>query len=146
MKRLLYTVVALVAGLAFLPTPAVATTARAGTRPAAVFTKTWYGHTRYLRIGPKHRAHEEIYDGCCDHVINVTLRLRHFRGTRAHGSARAIVVAVRVFDRSAFSKKNPPPHKGQRGLLRLRHGVLSEPFTQTIYCDERADKTGACGA
>lgn len=147
MKRSTYAVVALIAGLAFVPSLAVATPARAAARPAAkVFTRTWIGHTRYLAVGRNRLAHEWIDDGCCHHILDLTLRLSHFRGNRARGSARAIVVSVHVSDRSVFNKRNPAPHRGQRGHLQLRHGVLSEPFTLTNYCDTRAGMTGVCGA
>jgi hypothetical protein len=145
MKRLAYTIVVIC--LAFVSALAVATPANAGTKRAAkVFTKTWSGHTRTLRVGRHHVAHETIYDGCCDHVIDVKLRLSHFRGNRTSGSARAMVLSVHVFDAAAFSKNNPPPREGQHHRMLLRNGVLSEPFTRTNYCDMRAGRTGACGA
>jgi hypothetical protein len=108
----------------------------------ATFAGTWYGHTRSLKISRKGRARERIDDGCCRRAIALRFRLSHVRGTRAHASALARVTAVHVYEKGS----SPPPHVGERRRLRLRHGVIKEPFTHTNYCNMKADLKGYCGA
>src|SRR5215213_2885491 len=110
------------------------------------FAGFWVGHTRFLKITRRGRAKERIDDGCCNPVIDLKLRLSHPRGTSRRASIRARVTEVHVRDHSYFSRKNPPPHVGQRGRLRLRHGVIRERITGTIYCGPRASRKGRCGA
>jgi hypothetical protein len=110
------------------------------------FAGSWFGHTRGLKIGRKGHAKEDIGNGCCDPVITLRFRLSHVRGTTHKASARAIVTAVHVHDRSDFPKGSPPPHKGEVRRIHLKHGVITERLTGTNYCDMKADETGVCGA
>jgi hypothetical protein len=105
------------------------------------FAGTWHGHTRGLVISSSGLVRETIYDGCCDHVVDVNAQL-----SKPHGpSARATVTYVHVFDRSAFAGRRPP-RVGDRGTFTIRAGVLTEPITGTVYCDDRAENVGRCGA
>jgi hypothetical protein len=124
-------------------TPATAASHKA-TR--ATFARTWYGHTRSLKISRRGRAKERIGDGCCHLVIDLRFRLSHIRGTSGHASALARVTAVHVHDHSYYSKSHPPPHVGDKRRLRLKRGVIKEPFTHTNYCSWTADLKGYCGA
>ena len=68
-------------------------------------------------------------------------------GDRSTGaSATARVVAVDIHDGGAFTSSDPPPRVGQTKRLRLRDGVITEPFIGTNYCDRRAGRKGTCGA
>ena len=124
----------------------VRVTAAAKKATLRTFAGTWYGHTRSLKITRKGRAKESVGDGCCNPVIDLKLRLSKPRGTRRRASVRARVTWVKVRDKSYFSKKHPPPHVGQRRRMRLRNGVITEPFIHTNYCDRRAGRKGICGA
>src|SRR3954451_2519200 len=112
----------------------------------ATFAGTWYGHTRGLVITRHGHAKESIGDGCCDPIVDLTLRLSHARGTRSNATVRARVTSVHVHNRRAFTRSNPPPRVGERRRLRLRHGVIKEPITRTNYCSYKADVRGTCGA
>jgi hypothetical protein len=123
--------------------------ARASTaKPAtiATFAGQWIGHTRGLKISHKGHAKESIEDGCCDRVINLTLRLRDPKGTTRKASIRATVLTVHVFDHSDFSASNPPPHVGESKRIHLKHGVITETLSQATYCDNAAEARGVCGA
>lgn len=147
MKRSAHLLVALLLGLAaWGSTPAVSNAADSpghAARSYSDFVGTWYGHTRHLRIRSDHVAREVVYFGCCDHVIDVRYRVSHPHGTPRRGSLRARVTRVHVFDPSAVDN---PPHRGDVGRFRVRHGVLHDPFTGTIYCTLHAAQTGVCGA
>jgi hypothetical protein len=145
-------VVTLSAGIASVP---MASSQAAGTHAATAtahhatlktFAGSWFGHTRSLKITRKGHAREDIGDGCCDPVITLRFRLSHVRGTSRSASARAVVTAVHVHDRSDFPKGSPPPHVGEVRRIHLRHGVISERLTGTNYCNMKADQTGVCGA
>jgi hypothetical protein len=38
------------------------------------------------------------------------------------------------------------PTVGQTGTLKLHHGVITEPFTTTIYCSLAEQMHSTCGA
>jgi len=109
----------------------------------AAFAGRWWGHTRGLTIRRDGRAAEFISSGCCDPVINLDFRLSRPRGTRADATAVATVTAVWVRDRSAFTAAAPAPHVGERRVIRLRDGVITEPITGTNYCAAGVLKCGA---
>jgi hypothetical protein len=111
-----------------------------------VFAGTWGGHGRSLRITPAGRATESISDGCCDHLITFTYRLSRPRGRASRASATARVTSVHIADPSAFGASFPAPKVGQTGVVRLRSGVISEPFIDTTFCDKAAGLKGRCGA
>lgn len=110
------------------------------------FAGTWYGHTRSLKITSKGVATESVGSGCCNPVIDLAFRLSHPRGTSSNASATARVVAVDVHDDGAFTNSDPAPRVGQTKRLRLRDGVITEPFTGTNYCNRRSGRKGTCGA
>ncbi|GAA3804425.1 hypothetical protein [Nocardioides panacisoli] len=153
MKRSAHLLAALLLGLTAWSSAPAASHAAAphGTAPHVApvarsysdFVRTWYGHTRHLRIRSDHTAREVVYSGCCDHVLNVRYRLGHAHGTTRRGWLHARVTHVRVFDPGLIDN---PPHRGDRGRFRVRHGVLTDPFTGTNYCTIHAGQTGACGA
>lgn len=73
-------------------------------------------------------------------------RLSHVHGTASKVSATVRVTKVHVLDPSAYAPGYGPPHVGETRVLRLKHGVITEPLTQITYCDQAADATGGCGA
>jgi hypothetical protein len=79
---------------------------------------------------------------CCIHVIDVSFQLSRVRGTYATARARARITRVRVFDKTFFRRGRP--HVGDVGTLRLKNGIIVEPFLGGYYCDEAA--VGQCGA
>jgi hypothetical protein len=83
-----------------------------------------------------------VYLGCCTHVINLSFRLSRVRGTYSVAHARARITHVHVFTRGILHPG--PPHVGQVGTLRLKRGIITEPFLGGIYCDEA--QQGNCGA
>lgn len=116
-----------------------------GNATLATFAGNWLGHTRDLTITPTGSAHESIYAGCCDFVIAVQFQLSHPSGQRADATATATVTAVRIGDRSVFTKAHPPPHVGETSTIRLHDGVIVETLTGTNYCSPKA-KHWVCGA
>jgi alpha-tubulin suppressor-like RCC1 family protein len=108
-----------------------------------VFAGQWGGHERGLRITPSGRATMVVYLGCCTHVINLSFQLSRVRGTYSTATARARVTRVHVFAKSVF-RRGRPPHVGQVGTLRLKRGIITEPFLGGTYCNEA--NIGNCGA
>jgi hypothetical protein len=111
----------------------------------ATFAGTWQGHGRVLRITRAGLAKESVDFGCCDVVLAIKFRLSRPRGTPRAATAMATVTAVRVGDRSAFTKANPAPHVGESRTIRLRDGVITETLTGTNYCSPIA-RHWVCGA
>jgi Regulator of chromosome condensation (RCC1) repeat len=110
-----------------------------------VFAGRWGGHERLLRITPTGHATMIVYVSCCIHVINLSFRLSHVRGTYTSASAQVQVTQVHVFAKSLFPHGSAP-HVGELGTLRLNNGVITEPFLGEIYCDDARGQTGYCGA
>lgn len=109
------------------------------------FAGRWQGHGRGLTITKAGRAAESVYSGCCYLVIALKFELSRPRGTRRAAAATATVTAVRIGDRSWFTKAHPPPHVGESRTIRLRDGVISETLTGINYCAYNA-KPWVCGA
>jgi hypothetical protein len=109
-----------------------------------VFAGGWFGHERGLRITAKGRASMVVYIGCCTHVIDLSFRLSRVRGTYSSARARARVTRVHVFEKSLFRGAGGP-RVGQVGTLRLKRGVITEPFRGGYYCGESVEP-GTCGA
>ncbi len=110
-----------------------------------VFAGRWVGHERSLRITSSGRASMDVSIGCCTHVINLSFRLSRVRGTYSTARARARITRVHVFDKSLFGAARPP-HVGQVGTLRLKRGVITEPFLREIFCDDASAQQHTCGA
>ena len=107
-----------------------------------MFGGRWGGHARTLRITPKGRAKMAVSLGCCTRVIDLSFRLSRVRGTYSTARARARVTRVRVFDASVLG--GHVPRVGQVGTLRLKRGIITEPFLGSDYCDDA--NAGKCGA
>jgi hypothetical protein len=123
--------------LAVVPAAAVAAVTLGcggGKATLSTFAGRWEGHSRGLTITRAGDATESIYSGCCEFVIAVKFRLSHPQGTRHAASATATVTAVRIGDKSVFSKQHPAPHAGESRRIRLRDGVIAETLTGTNYC------------
>lgn len=114
-------------------------------RPATfrTFRGEWTGHTRSLRIRKGHVARERISLGCCEQVADLTLEVRHVRGTVRHATIEATVTKVRFF---AEEPDRPAPAIGDVVRLGLDRGVLTEPASGTFYCNEKRGLAGVCGA
>jgi len=104
----------------------------------ATFAGTWQGHGRGLKITRAGLGEEGINSGCCYSVLSMKFRLSHPHGTSRAATATATVTAVRIDDRSWFSKANPAPHVGESATIRLRAGVITEMLTGTNYCGPSA--------
>jgi hypothetical protein len=102
------------------------------------FAGRWQGHGRGLTIKKDGRASESIYTGCCYLAIAVKFQLSRPRGTPSAASATATVIAVRIGDKSWFTKAHPPPHVDESRRIKLRDGVITETLTGTPYCGKRA--------
>jgi hypothetical protein len=126
--------------------PAHAAPANATRATLRTFAGTWVGHTRQLRITRTGRATERVDSGCCDHVITFRYRLSRVRGVPGNAKATATVTSVAIGDSSAFSQSFPAPRVGQKGTVRLRRGVITEPFIKTNFCDDRFTTSSPCGA
>lgn len=109
-----------------------------------VFAGLWGGHQRSLRIASKGRATMRVGIGCCIRIIDLSFRLSRVRGTYATARARARITRVRVYDKTFFRRGRP--RVGQVGTLRLKNGIIVDPFLGGYYCDEAAAQKSACGA
>ena len=109
------------------------------------FAGRYDGHTRSLDISRAGVAKEAIDDGCCHRVLRLTFQLSHPYDSPRGPAARARVTTVVVLDPDDFSDDHPAPKPGQTGTLLLRHGVIHEPFTRTVYCSQKG-YIPACGA
>jgi alpha-tubulin suppressor-like RCC1 family protein len=107
-----------------------------------VFGGLWGGHTRTLRITPRGRGKMSVSFGCCTRIIDLSFRLSRVRGTYMSARARARVTRVRVFNREALG--GHVPRVGQVRTLRLKRGIITEPFLGLNYCDYA--NAGNCGA
>jgi hypothetical protein len=125
---------------------APASAAAPGNATLATFAGSWIGHTRVLTISRSGVAKENVNDGCCDHVIALSLRLSHPAGTSSNATATVTATSVHVYDATEFSKSYPAPRVGETGKLTLRHGVILDSLTRDNYCDQAVDTHGACGA
>jgi hypothetical protein len=113
----------------------------------AMFAGTWQGHTRGLVITRAGAARESIYSGCCTFGLAVRFQLSDPKGTARAASAIATVTAVRIGDKSAFTRANPAPRVGEKRTIRLKDGVITETLTGTNYCRPGLDpKHWVCGA
>jgi hypothetical protein len=112
----------------------------------ATFAGLWIGHTRALTIKPDGRGRESIGDGCCDPIIDLDFRLSRPSGTTQNATATATVTAVKVHDRSVYTKTQPAPRIGETRTVRLKGGVITDELTGADYCDARAENDGTCGA
>jgi hypothetical protein len=109
----------------------------------ATFVGQWIGHTRGITITSDGRGTESIDDGCCDPIVDLTFKFSKPGGSPTNATAIMTVTSVALHD---WPSDEPAPTVGQSGTLRLNHGVITEPITQTNYCDEAAGAQGTCGA
>jgi hypothetical protein len=86
-----------------------------------------------------------INTGCCYLALAVKFQLSQPRGTSHAASAIATITAVRIGDRSWFSKAHPPPDVGESRRIRLRDGVITETLTEVNYCGSKARDWVAAG-
>jgi hypothetical protein len=110
-----------------------------------VFAGRWLGHERGLRITASGRGFMRVYISCCIHVIDLSFRLSHVRGTYSTARARAVVTKVHLFQWGSVTKARPP-HVGQVGTVRLKNGVVTESFLGEFFCDDVQAATHYCGA
>lgn len=143
MTRTLLVTLALALTALVSPSAAVAAVAPA---PFHAYVRDWVGHTRSLHVRRDHTARESVSAGCCTPEVTLRLALGDVRGSAEHGSVRAEVVSVRVSDPAYFDARHPAPQVGDVARLRLRHGVLREPLTHTVYCDPSVAPRNRCGA
>jgi|GEM_PF-2736273 len=110
----------------------------------ATFKGLWTGHTRSIKIRKGHVARERISIGCCEMVADLTFDVRRASGTKRHATLRAEVTKVRSYDEGSLDA--PRPEVGDVVRFHLDKGILSEPATGTLYCNERRGMAGDCGA
>lgn len=136
--------------LAVLP-PAVAAqpTAQVARASLATFAGDWSGHGRSLTITRSGKAHISVNDGCCDTLIKFDFKLSHPRGGGGRATAKVVVTKVQILDERAFTTGGgsfKAPKVGQVGTLRLRGGVVTEPYLKITFCDRAQGMKGTCGA
>ena len=125
------------------PTTRVATSSAAGLAP---FVGTWNGHTRRLIVHPDGSGTEASNAGCCTRAAYLSFHLDDASGDASDARATLTVTRVRVWDPSAFTPTRPAPRVGQKAVVHLRDGVLTEPVTSLTYCGPSAMARGRCGA
>jgi hypothetical protein len=95
---------------------------------------------------PDGYAKEHIDSGCCMAAVDIGFRLSRPRGTWRSGAVTATITRVRIWDAQAWTKPNPRPRVGETRTLRLNDGLLVEPLTRTVYCNDRTKAPSKCGA
>lgn len=111
----------------------------------ATFAGYSWGHARSLGITSSGRVSEQINSNCCTHAVRYTFQLAHPRGTVAHATVAFRVTSVQIWRRSWVTQGKPRPRVGQRGELRLNHGVIVDRLTGFNYCNRTAGNAGKCG-
>lgn len=109
------------------------------------FVGTWEGHTRGLEITKSGTAVENVGDGCCDPVIDVTYQVSNVHQLGDIWVARAVVTAVKVFPGWSEGGKLDP-RVGQTYGLKLTRGVVTSTLTGADYCSPKPELEGICGA
>jgi hypothetical protein len=149
-RRRQTTTAILALSLAVLPPAAVAQpTAQAAHASPATFAGDWGGHGRSLMITKSGKAHVSVNDGCCDTLIKFDFKLSHPRGSGSRAAAKVVVTKVQILDERAFTKGGgslKAPKVGQVGTLRLRSGVITDPYLRITFCDSAQGMKGTCGA
>ena len=112
------------------------------------FAGEWTAHTRSFLVTRAGHATEVVDDGCCTRVLALTLQLSKPAGTTANATVSAHVTAARLYNVRTYWQNRPRPHVGQVATLRLRNGLLAEPISGAVYCNERTPPRRArlCGA
>ena len=109
------------------------------------FVGAWEGHTRGLHVTKSGTAVENVGDGCCDPVINVTYHLSGIHKVGETWVATALISAVTVFP-SWDAGGQPIPRIGQSYVLTLTNGVVVSTLTGAEYCSQKPELAGVCGA
>jgi hypothetical protein len=141
---------ALAVALAALGATGSSSAASGSTPPRATlatFTQPryWGGHDRGLEITRRGYALEGINDGCCKTIIDVSYKLLFVSGTTSNATATFRVLKVRLYEKSKAGWVLHVPRVGQRGQLRLAHGVVTDSITGYNFCG-RGAPIGVCGA
>ena len=115
------------------------------------FVGGWGGHDRGLGITRAGRGTETIDTGCCQRAITLRFRITKVWGSVQRPLATATVTCVHIYFPGWFTKKNPAPHVGKVGTLRIVKGILLEPLGGDTYCngntpEPKNDLIGSCGA
>jgi hypothetical protein len=121
--------------------------ARAASPPAtlATFAGSWGTHDGGLYINRWGRAFAQVNFGAGCPCFGVAFQLSHVEGTTK--SATATVTVVKLYGaRHGYPAPSPLPQIGQRATLRLRDGIIEDPFTGTHYCGAAAKGPTPCGA
>jgi hypothetical protein len=61
-------------------------------------------------------------------------------------SVLARVTSVTVRASGYYTSSHPAPRVGDTARLKLRYGVIQEPFTDTTYCSRAKQLKSVCGA
>lgn len=107
----------------------------------ADFVGTWQGHTRQLTIAADGTIVEDVYAGCCTHLVKLTYRAGAVRGTVGAATIAATVQAIDPGDGSY----GPLPKVGQTTKLSVDGPVITSLLTGLDYCSHSAP-VGYCGA
>jgi hypothetical protein len=124
----------------------VGASAANGRATLATFAGTWGGHDRAMRINRSGRGFAQVDTGAGCPCFGVAFQLSHVTGTIEN--ATAIETVVRLYGAKHGYPATPPPlpRIGQRFALRLRDGIIAEPFTGWNYCGPTAKGNSPCGA
>jgi hypothetical protein len=91
------------------------------------------------------RAVEHVGDGCCNPIIDLTMRVRDPRRSGTGWVATTTLVSVDVHPGWKDSGR-PAPRAGNHGTLTLENGLLTDSVTSVTYCNRTQAEKGACGA
>lgn len=105
------------------------------------FVGIWGGHGRGLSIKASGRGQEQVSDGCCNPIYQLTVQILSVRGTLTRATALYRVTSFRRYE-SGVRKVNV----GEIGKLLLRNGIVTNTLTQDFFCSNPAwGATDACG-
>jgi hypothetical protein len=120
--------------------------AAGGKATLRTFVGGWRGHDRGLTITHTGRGTETILESCCRRIVTLHFRISRVWGTAQRPLASATVTYFHVYNPSWFTKKDPEPHVGEVGTLRIVRGVLYEPLGGDTYCNGKTQAVDKCGA
>jgi hypothetical protein len=109
------------------------------------FPGQWTGHSRYVTISLAGLGKESVGDGCCTPQIDLNYTLAGVV-IAPSGKQLATITVTAVTVHTGYSLSQPAPKVGDKGVLTLDSGVLTDSLTQSIYCDPAEEAKGTCGA
>lgn len=108
----------------------------------------WVGHTGQLDIRRDGTVHEVVDDGCCHTIIDMRLRIVAVSGTPLEAAATTNIVSIKHVNKPVLAENHvAAPRIGERDVLHLRQGIVTDAATHVTFCMVSPPLPGSpCGA